>query len=127
MMASPPVAWARAGVSPVVAKYGQFTVNLQAIFRISLTKSELPCRHDRTTTTNQGFSRLGKLVMPITRFRREETPTLIRFLADRCGGVAPILGLGLVPLLGAVGAAVDYSRAGAIRTAMQRPRSTRRR
>src|SRR5262245_66414771 len=27
--------------------------------------------------------------------------------------------LGLVPLLGAVGAAVDYSRAGAIRTAMQ--------
>jgi len=65
--------------------------------------------------------------MPITRFRREETPTLIRFLADRCGGVAPILGLRLVPLLGAVGAAVDYSRAGAIRTAMQRPRSTRRR
>jgi Flp pilus assembly protein TadG len=42
-----------------------------------------------------------------------------RFLKDRRGGVAPILALGLVPLVGALGAAVDYSRASSARTAMQ--------
>src|SRR4051812_41289348 len=42
-----------------------------------------------------------------------------RFLTDRKGGIAPILALGLVPLVGAVGAAVDYSRANAVRTSMQ--------
>ena len=42
-----------------------------------------------------------------------------RFLKDRKGGVAPILALGIIPLVGAVGAAVDYSRASAVRTAMQ--------
>src|SRR5262249_35116688 len=45
---------------PAVATYGQFTVNLQASFRTPRPKSELLCRHDRTTTTNQGFSRAGK-------------------------------------------------------------------
>ena len=43
----------------------------------------------------------------------------VRFLQDRTGGVAPLLGLGLIPLVGAVGAAVDYSRADAARIAMQ--------
>jgi Flp pilus assembly protein TadG len=42
-----------------------------------------------------------------------------RFLQDRKAGVAPILALGIVPLIGAVGAAVDYSRASAVRTSMQ--------
>src|SRR4051812_28593208 len=42
-----------------------------------------------------------------------------RFLADQTGGVAPIFALGLVPMIGLAGAAVDYSRASAARTAMQ--------
>jgi Flp pilus assembly protein TadG len=42
-----------------------------------------------------------------------------RFFRDRKGGVAPLLALGLVPLVGAVGAAVDYSRASSVRSAMQ--------
>src|SRR3954451_1722180 len=41
------------------------------------------------------------------------------FFADRRGGVAPIFALGLVPVIGLVGAAVDYSRANAARTALQ--------
>jgi Flp pilus assembly protein TadG len=44
---------------------------------------------------------------------------LARFFQDRRGGVAPLLALGIIPLVGAVGAAVDYSRANAVRTAMQ--------
>jgi Flp pilus assembly protein TadG len=42
-----------------------------------------------------------------------------RFFADRRGGVAPMFALGVVPLIGFVGAAVDYSRGNAARTAMQ--------
>jgi Flp pilus assembly protein TadG len=42
-----------------------------------------------------------------------------RFFADRRGGVAPMFALGLVPVIGIVGAAVDYSRGDAARTAMQ--------
>src|SRR5437016_3281266 len=42
-----------------------------------------------------------------------------RFLADQTGGVAPIFALGLVPMIGVAGAAVDYSRAGSARAAMQ--------
>jgi Flp pilus assembly protein TadG len=42
-----------------------------------------------------------------------------RFFADQRGGVAPIFALGLVPMIGLAGAAIDYSRAGAARTAMQ--------
>jgi Flp pilus assembly protein TadG len=34
-----------------------------------------------------------------------------RFVEDRKAGVAPILALGLVPLIGAIGTSVDYSRA----------------
>ena len=44
---------------------------------------------------------------------------LHRFLRDRKAGVAPLLALGIIPLAGSVGAAVDYSRANAVRTAMQ--------
>ncbi len=42
-----------------------------------------------------------------------------RFFRDRKGGVAPLLGLTIPALAVAVGAAVDYSRAGSVRTAMQ--------
>jgi len=42
-----------------------------------------------------------------------------RFWKDRKGGAAPMLALGIIPLIGAVGAAVDYSRANSVRTAMQ--------
>jgi Flp pilus assembly protein TadG len=42
-----------------------------------------------------------------------------RFLADRRGGVAPVFAIALVPLLGIVGASVDYGRANSVRTAMQ--------
>jgi len=42
-----------------------------------------------------------------------------RFLADQHGGVAPIFALALVPMIGLGGAAIDYSRASAARTAMQ--------
>jgi Flp pilus assembly protein TadG len=41
------------------------------------------------------------------------------FLHDRSAGVAPLLGLCMIPLAGAVGAAVDYSRAASVRTSMQ--------
>jgi Flp pilus assembly protein TadG len=42
-----------------------------------------------------------------------------RFVADQRGGVAPIFALGLIPMIGLAGAAIDYSRATAARTAMQ--------
>jgi Flp pilus assembly protein TadG len=42
-----------------------------------------------------------------------------RILQDRKGGVAPLLALAIVPIVAAVGAAVDYSRANLVRTAMQ--------
>jgi Flp pilus assembly protein TadG len=42
-----------------------------------------------------------------------------RFYRDRQGGGAPLLALGIIPLVLGVGAAVDYSRANFARTAMQ--------
>ncbi len=45
---------------------------------------------------------------------------VLSFFAKNCrGGVAPLVGLAGVPLVALVGAAVDYSRANAARTAMQ--------
>src|SRR3954469_4010739 len=41
------------------------------------------------------------------------------FRVDRSGNVALIFALALIPVFGAVGVAVDYSRANAARTAMQ--------
>lgn len=49
------------------------------------------------------------------RFRRRAT----RFVADDRGNVAVIFAIALVPLLGFVGAAVDYTRANAARSSMQ--------
>jgi len=42
-----------------------------------------------------------------------------RFLRDRSGAIAPMYAILLVPLIGLTGAAVDYSRANLVRTAMQ--------
>jgi Flp pilus assembly protein TadG len=44
---------------------------------------------------------------------------LPRFLKDRRGGVAPMFALAIIPVIGFVGASIDYSRANAARTAMQ--------
>ena len=44
---------------------------------------------------------------------------MLAFLKDRRGGVAPLLALAAIPLMGSVGAAVDYSRANSARAAMQ--------
>jgi Flp pilus assembly protein TadG len=42
-----------------------------------------------------------------------------RFVTSRDGGVAPMLALAALPLFGFVGAAIDFSRAAAVRTTMQ--------
>jgi len=44
---------------------------------------------------------------------------LSRFWKDTRGGVGPLLAIALVPLMAAVGVAVDYSRANSARTALQ--------
>src|ERR1043165_7457132 len=45
--------------------------------------------------------------------------SLSRFLKDRRGGVAPMFAIAVIPVIGLVGAAVDYSRAASVRTGMQ--------
>ena len=44
---------------------------------------------------------------------------LARFLKDRRGGVAPMLAIAAIPLMGSVAVAVDYSRANATKAAFQ--------
>lgn len=44
---------------------------------------------------------------------------LVRFLKDRRGSMAPTAALSLIVTVGLTGAAVDYTRAGSVRTAMQ--------
>ena len=44
---------------------------------------------------------------------------LTRFWNNRQGNIAPMVGIAMIPLLGAVGAAVDYTQANAARTAFQ--------
>lgn len=44
---------------------------------------------------------------------------LKRFLQERKGSVLPIFAIAVIPVIGLVGAAVDFSRAGAARTEMQ--------
>ena len=44
---------------------------------------------------------------------------LLRFLKDRRGNIAPMFALSLIPAVGMIGAAVDYTRANNIRSAMQ--------
>jgi Flp pilus assembly protein TadG len=45
--------------------------------------------------------------------------SLARFWTNCKGGVAPMLALGIIPLMGAIGAAVDYGRANSVKAAMQ--------
>ena len=42
-----------------------------------------------------------------------------RFLEDRSASVLPLLALAVVPVVGLIGASVDYSRAAAVQTALQ--------
>jgi Flp pilus assembly protein TadG len=44
---------------------------------------------------------------------------LVRFLKDCRGGVAPMLAIAAIPLMGAVGVAIDYTKASATHTAFQ--------
>jgi Flp pilus assembly protein TadG len=50
---------------------------------------------------------------------RQSAMLLQRFFEDRRASVVPFFALSFIPLLGLVGAAVDYSRAAAVRTAIQ--------
>jgi Flp pilus assembly protein TadG len=61
----------------------------------------------------------GNTIMPLTRLRTESARAFARFSKDLRAGVAPLLGIAFVPMMGLVGAAVDYSRANAVRTSMQ--------
>jgi len=45
--------------------------------------------------------------------------TIRRFLDDRRGNILPMFGLSLIPIMGLIGAAVDYSRANAVKSKMQ--------
>ena len=45
--------------------------------------------------------------------------SLLRFMQDRRGGVAPMFAIAVIPVFGLVGAAVDYSRANSIRAGLQ--------
>jgi Flp pilus assembly protein TadG len=42
-----------------------------------------------------------------------------RFLSDRRANILPIFGLSMIPLMGLIGAAVDYSRANSVKAALQ--------
>src|SRR5690348_487092 len=44
---------------------------------------------------------------------------LRRFATDRRANILPIFGLSLIPIVGLIGAAVDYSRANAVKTKLQ--------
>ena len=44
---------------------------------------------------------------------------LARFFQDRKGGVAPLLALSIIPIIGAVATSVDYSRAAMVHSSMQ--------
>jgi Flp pilus assembly protein TadG len=48
------------------------------------------------------------------------TPRVLnRFLADRRGSIAPFFALAIIPVIGFMGAAVDYSRGNSVKSAMQ--------
>src|SRR5256885_4754768 len=44
---------------------------------------------------------------------------LCSLLQDRCGAVAPIFALAIIPVLGLAGMAVDYSRGNSVKVAVQ--------
>jgi Flp pilus assembly protein TadG len=57
--------------------------------------------------------------MLLPRWLKGRHGGLTRFLKDRRGGVAPMFALAVIPVVGLVGAAVDYSRANAAKAGMQ--------
>jgi Flp pilus assembly protein TadG len=58
--------------------------------------------------------------MPLLSFpKHRRSSALLRFLKDGRGGVAPMFALAVIPIIGLTGAAVDYSRATAIKARMQ--------
>jgi Flp pilus assembly protein TadG len=86
---------------------GQFAANSTEMIWACGTKSQLVVR------SGQGNHREEITV------RESMSKSLGRLLRDCKAGVAPLLALGIIPLLGSVGAAVDYTHAGAGRTSMQ--------
>ncbi|MBN9007492.1 MAG: TadE/TadG family protein [Rhizobiales bacterium] len=54
-----------------------------------------------------------------TSIREQVSNSVARFGRDRGGSIAPIFAIALLPMLGFVGAAVDYTRANAARSSMQ--------
>jgi Flp pilus assembly protein TadG len=57
--------------------------------------------------------------MVVTRNHQRADPMLTRFWNNAHGGVAPLIAMAIIPLFAAVGCAVDFGRANALRTAMQ--------
>lgn len=57
--------------------------------------------------------------MPGTSIRKRTCSSVARFGKDNRGNIAPIFAIALLPILGFVGAAVDYTRANAARSSMQ--------
>lgn len=54
-----------------------------------------------------------------TSIRKRISSSAVSFSRDRRGNIAPIFAIALLPILGFVGVAVDYSRANAARSSMQ--------
>src|ERR1044072_7713129 len=62
----------------------------------------------------------GKLNQIRNRVSNRTAPMLrARFLKDRRGAVTPMFALAIVPVVGFVGASIDYSRANSIKAGMQ--------
>ncbi|MBS0529825.1 MAG: pilus assembly protein [Proteobacteria bacterium] len=57
--------------------------------------------------------------MPATSIRKRISNSVARFGHNNRGNIAPIFAIALLPMLGFVGAAVDYTRANAARSSMQ--------
>jgi Flp pilus assembly protein TadG len=69
---------------------------------------EIPVETNRSVTAMSG-----------TSIRKRIRSSATRFGLDLRGNIAPIFAIALVPVLGFVGAAVDYTRANAARSSMQ--------
>src|SRR3954469_5097830 len=78
---------------------------------------DLDCFHSGHLRTGQAIKSLGgAMAMKLFDFLNRHGP---RFGSNCCGNVAIMFALAIIPIFGAVGAAVDYSRASSARTAMQ--------
>src|SRR5689334_25023656 len=86
---------------------GQFAAVLPVTCGISLTISEFLRRHDPPPSSRN--KTLARVIAMLFK----------RLLHDHAAGVAPLLGLCIIPMVGAAGAAIDYSRAASVRTSMQ--------